>query len=41
MLGEPSRPVRFWSAPRIPKTPAGKIARSDIEELRASARLLQ
>jgi long-chain acyl-CoA synthetase len=42
LLGEPRRPVRFWSVPRIPRTPGGKIARSDsdIGELRASARLL-
>jgi long-chain acyl-CoA synthetase len=39
-LGEASRPVRFWSVPRIPKTPAGKISRNDIGELRALARLL-
>jgi long-chain acyl-CoA synthetase len=40
MLGEPSRPVRFWSVPEIPKTPAGKVARGGLGELRASARPL-
>jgi len=39
-LGEPSRPVRFWSVPEIPKTPAGKVARGELGELRASARPL-
>jgi long-chain acyl-CoA synthetase len=39
-LGEPSRPVRFWSVTRIPRTPAGKVARGEIRELRASARPL-
>jgi long-chain acyl-CoA synthetase len=39
-LGEPSRPVRFWSVPQIPKTPAGKVARNELGELRASARPL-
>jgi long-chain acyl-CoA synthetase len=39
-LGEPSRPVRFWSVPEIPKTPAGKVARGALGELRASARPL-
>jgi acyl-CoA synthetase (AMP-forming)/AMP-acid ligase II len=39
-LGEPSRPVRFWSVARIPRTPLGKVARSEIVELRGSARLL-
>lgn len=42
LLGEPRRPVRFWSVPRIPRTPGGKIARTDNEigMLRVSARLL-
>jgi acyl-CoA synthetase (AMP-forming)/AMP-acid ligase II len=39
-LGEPSRPVRFWSVAGIPRTSLGKIARGEIKELRASARLL-
>jgi long-chain acyl-CoA synthetase len=39
-LGEPSRPIRFWSVPRIPKSPLGKVARSEIGELRTSAMLL-
>jgi acyl-CoA synthetase (AMP-forming)/AMP-acid ligase II len=39
-LGEPSRPVRFWSVDRIPKTALGKVARSEVAELRASATLL-
>src|SRR5262249_25012640 len=39
-LGEASRPVRCWSVPRIPKNSAGKVARIDLGELRASARLL-
>jgi acyl-CoA synthetase (AMP-forming)/AMP-acid ligase II len=39
-LGEPSRPVLFWSVASIPKTPLGKVARSEIVELRNSARLL-
>jgi long-chain acyl-CoA synthetase len=39
-LGEPSRPVRFWSVPEIPKTGAGKIARGELRELRACARPL-
>jgi long-chain acyl-CoA synthetase len=40
VLGEPSRPVRFWSVPSIPKTPAGKVARIELGELRASAQPL-
>jgi long-chain acyl-CoA synthetase len=40
-LGEPSRPIRFWSVPQIPKNPAGKVARGDLGELRSSARPLQ
>jgi acyl-CoA synthetase (AMP-forming)/AMP-acid ligase II len=39
-LGEPSRPVRFWSVPSIPRTPGGKVARGNITELRALARPL-
>jgi long-chain acyl-CoA synthetase len=39
-LGEPSRPARFWSVARIPKTALGKVARSEITELRASATAL-
>jgi len=39
-LGEPSRPVRFWSVDRIPKTAAGKVARRDIAELRTLAKPL-
>jgi long-chain acyl-CoA synthetase len=39
-LGEPSRPVRYWSVPQIPKTPAGKVARGDLGELRAAAQPL-
>jgi long-chain acyl-CoA synthetase len=39
-LGEPSRPVRFWSVPQIPKTPAGKVARAELGEMRASAQPL-
>lgn len=40
VLGEPSRPVRYWSVPHIARTAAGKIARSDIDKLRAAASLL-
>jgi acyl-CoA synthetase (AMP-forming)/AMP-acid ligase II len=36
-LGEPSRPVRFWSVDRIPKTGLGKVARTEVAQLRASA----
>jgi len=39
-LGEPSRPLRFWSVAGIPRTALGKVARSDIVQLRSSARLL-
>jgi acyl-CoA synthetase (AMP-forming)/AMP-acid ligase II len=39
-LGEPSRPTRYWSVPGIGRTAAGKIARSDIDKLRAAASLL-
>jgi acyl-CoA synthetase (AMP-forming)/AMP-acid ligase II len=39
-LGEPSRPIRFWSVARVPRTPLGKVARGEIVELRESARLL-
>ena len=35
--GQPSRPVRFWSFNRIPRTPFGKVARNEIAELRGSA----
>jgi acyl-CoA synthetase (AMP-forming)/AMP-acid ligase II len=39
-LGEPSRPIRFWSVARVPRTPLGKVARNEIVALRDSARLL-
>jgi acyl-CoA synthetase (AMP-forming)/AMP-acid ligase II len=40
MLGEPGRPVRFWSVAAIPKTSLGKVVRGDTREMRASAQLL-
>ena len=39
-LGEPSRPVRFWSVDAVPKTPLGKVARNEFTRLRSSAVLL-
>jgi acyl-CoA synthetase (AMP-forming)/AMP-acid ligase II len=40
VLGEPSRPARYWSVASIPRTAAGKVARMDIHKLRAAASLL-